>query len=101
MVGVVVAGALSGVISHYMGRRASIWLGCVFINLGTALMMVVDTIGGLYAARFLVGISVGLLFTFFNLYLQVCLHLPSHLTCNMLTRYSYRNAHPLGIVDSW
>lgn len=40
-------------------------------------MMVVDTIGGAYAARFLVGISQGFIYTFFNLYLQVSSHLLS------------------------
>lgn len=33
--------------------------------------MVVNTIGGAYAARFLVGVAQGFLYTFFNLYLQV------------------------------
>ncbi|KAH8785131.1 general substrate transporter [Diaporthe sp. PMI_573] len=72
VLGNIVSSALSGVVSHYIGRRASIWVGCVFLNLGTALMMVVNTIGGMYAARFLVGVAHGLLYTFFNLYLQEC-----------------------------
>ncbi|KAG8169102.1 hypothetical protein KVR01_001851 [Diaporthe batatas] len=72
VLGNILSSALSGLVSHYIGRRASIWVGCVFLNLATAVMMVVNTIGGIYAARFLVGVAQGLLYTFFNLYLQEC-----------------------------
>lgn len=72
VLGNILASALSGVVSHYIGRRAAIWVGCIFLNLATALMAVVTSIGGMYAARFLVGVAQGLLYTFFNLYLQVC-----------------------------
>lgn len=71
VLGNILSSACSGVVSHYIGRRASIWVGCAFLNLATILTMVVDTIGGAYAARFLVGMAQGFLYTFFNLYLQV------------------------------
>jgi len=96
VLGNIVSSALSGVVSHYIGRRASIWVGCAFLNLGTALMMVVNTIGGMYAARFLVGVAHGLLYTFFNLYLQVCSHFPLFDVTH--TESSHRNVHRLGIV---
>lgn len=71
VLGNILSSASSGVVSHFMGRRAAIWVGCAFLNLATVLTMVVNTIGGAYAARFLVGVAQGFLYTFFNLYLQV------------------------------
>lgn len=61
-------------------------------------MMVVNTIGGAYAARFLVGVAQGFLYTFFNLYLQVWSPTPSLEIVS--TDRTTRNAHRLGIVDS-
>lgn len=98
VLGNILSSALSGVVSHYIGRRASIWVGCVFLNLATALMMVVNTIGGMYAARFLVGVAQGLLYTFFNLYLQVRSPLPSSDITN--ANHVHRNVRRLGTVDS-
>ncbi|KAL2280010.1 hypothetical protein FJTKL_12978 [Diaporthe vaccinii] len=72
VLGNILSSAFSGVVSHYLGRRASICVGCAFLNLATILTMVVETIGGAYAARFLVGVAQGFLYTFFNLYLQEC-----------------------------
>lgn len=98
VLGNILAGVLSGFVSDYIGRRASIWVGCVFLNLATALMMVVNTIGGMYAARFLVGVAQGLLYTFFNLYLQVRSPIPSSNPTD--TNHFPRNVHRLGIVGS-
>lgn len=98
LLGNILSSASSGVVSHYIGRRASIWVGCAFLNLATVLTMVVDTIGGAYAARFLVGVAQGFLYTFFNLYLQVCSQIPSDNIIN--TDHASRNVHRLDIAAS-
>lgn len=98
VLGNILSSAFSGVVSHYIGRRASICVGCAFLNLATILTMVVNTIGGAYAARFLVGVAQGFLYTFFNLYLQVRSRIPSDNVTR--TDNSPRNVHRLGIVAS-
>lgn len=98
VLGNILSSAFSGVVSHYIGRRASIWVGCAFLNLATILTMVVNTIGGAYAARFLVGVAQGFLYTFFNLYLQVRSRIPfGSVTIN---DRAPRNVHRPGIVAS-
>lgn len=60
--------------------------------------MVVNTIGGAYAARFLFGMAHGFISTFYTLYLQVRLRIP--FGSNKNTDHTSRNVHQPGIADS-
>ncbi|KAI9687670.1 MAG: hypothetical protein M1820_010401 [Bogoriella megaspora] len=61
-----------GPIAGLLGRRSSIWLGGLLISVGTILMMVTTSIGGLYAGRLILGLGNGCFMTFSQLYLQEC-----------------------------
>jgi MFS transporter, SP family, sugar:H+ symporter len=60
-----------GPIAAYIGRRSSLWLACLLIYVANIIMMTTDSIGALYAGRFIMGLGNGLLLTFAQLYIQV------------------------------
>lgn len=60
-----------GPIASYIGRKYSLWLACLLIYVANIIMMITDSIGALYAGRFIMGLGNGLLMTFAQLYIQV------------------------------
>jgi MFS transporter, SP family, sugar:H+ symporter len=46
-------------------------MACLLCVVANVIMMTTNTIGGLYAGRFLIGLANGLFMTFAQLYLQV------------------------------
>ncbi|PCH08778.1 hypothetical protein PENOC_012960 [Penicillium occitanis (nom. inval.)] len=60
----------TGPIAAYIGRRSSLWLACLLIYVANIIMMTTDSIGALYAGRFIMGLGNGLLLTFAQLYIQ-------------------------------
>lgn len=61
--GAFVASASAGVSASFVGRKPSIWVGCVLAIVSTVMMQVTTSIGVLYAARLIVGLANGILVT--------------------------------------
>lgn len=76
-----------GFIALYIGRKVSLWAACVLYVIADVVMMVDTSIGGLYAARLVIGLANGIFMTFSQLYLQV-LDFFSILHGIVLTSYS-------------
>jgi len=72
ILGAFLSSSAAGPIALFMGRKTTIWAACVLCIVANVVMMVNTTIGGLYAARLVIGLSNGLLMTFSQLYLQEC-----------------------------
>ncbi|KAH7145810.1 MFS transporter [Dactylonectria estremocensis] len=72
VVGVFVSSAAAGAIAKFAGRKMSIWVGVLTCVVSIVIMMATTSIGALYFARLLIGVSNGLFVTFGLLYLQEC-----------------------------
>ncbi|PSK37285.1 hypothetical protein B9Z65_2027 [Elsinoe australis] len=68
--GAVIASGCAGPLAWRMGRKLNLWLACILCCVANAIMMGTTSIGALYAARLLLGISNGMLMTFSQLYIQ-------------------------------
>ncbi|PNS21008.1 hypothetical protein CAC42_3345 [Sphaceloma murrayae] len=68
--GAVVASGCAGPLAWRMGRKLNLWLACILCCVANVIMMATTSIGALYAARLLLGISNGMLMTFSQLYIQ-------------------------------
>lgn len=76
-IGTFVGSLLVGPFSSFLGRRAGLW-GASFLNaITTAIMLGTTSLGALYFARLLLGVSVGWFLTFSQLYVHEVA--PAHL----------------------
>lgn len=62
----------AGPVATYVGRKTSLYIAVLLIYIANIIMMITDTIGGLYAGRLIIGLGNGFLMTFSQLYIQVC-----------------------------
>ncbi|QKX59069.1 uncharacterized protein TRUGW13939_06199, partial [Talaromyces rugulosus] len=60
----------NGPIATYIGRKSALWVACCLIYIANIIMMTTESIGALYAGRFIIGLGNGLLLTFGQLYIQ-------------------------------
>ncbi|KAG8625853.1 hypothetical protein KVT40_006254 [Elsinoe batatas] len=68
--GAVIASGCAGPLAWKMGRKLNLWIACGLCCVANIIMMTTTSIGALYAARLLLGISNGMLMTFSQLYIQ-------------------------------
>ncbi|KAF4548218.1 Sugar (and other) transporter-like protein 7 [Elsinoe fawcettii] len=68
--GAVIASGCAGPLAWKMGRKLNLWIACGLCCVANVIMMTTTSIGALYAARLLLGISNGMLMTFSQLYIQ-------------------------------
>lgn len=71
--GAFLASFFAGPIAKFLGRKATLWVACIGCWVADIIMMATTNIGGLYAGRLLIGLANGLLMTFAQLYIHVCL----------------------------
>ncbi|KAI1187559.1 MFS monosaccharide transporter-like protein [Nemania serpens] len=72
ILGAFISSSTAGFTARYFGRKLSLWIACVGVFISTATMQATTNIGGLYAGRFIIGLSNGLLMTHAQLYIQEC-----------------------------
>ena len=70
--GTFIGSGTAGFTAVYVGRKISLWIGCIGVFVSTAIMQTTSSIGALYAARLIIGISCEILATHAQLYIQVC-----------------------------
>lgn len=70
--GAFISSASAGVPSARFGRRICLAIACVTCFAANIIMMTTDSIGALYAGRFIIGLANGYFMTFAQLYLQEC-----------------------------
>lgn len=68
--GAFIASGSAGFLAIKLGRKQCLWLGCILCFISNIIMMTVDTIGPLYAGRFINGLANGCFMTFSQLYIQ-------------------------------
>lgn len=78
--GAFITSFFAGPIARFMGRKATLWVACVGCWVADVIMMTTTNIAGLYAGRLLIGLANGLLMTFAQLYIHVCLRRDSSLS---------------------
>ena len=71
ILGAFLSSMAAGPIAKFVGRKVAIWIACLLCVVSNVVMMTTTSIGALYFARLLIGISNGMLMTFSQLYLQV------------------------------
>ena len=76
-IGTFVSSLLVGPFSQKFGRRVGLWVAAGMNFIATAIMLSTTSVGALYAARFLLGLSVGWFLTFSQLYVHEVA--PAHL----------------------
>ncbi|KAH9907198.1 MFS transporter [Xylariomycetidae sp. FL2044] len=76
-IGTLISSLLVGPFSGKLGRRYGLWAASILNFVATALMLGTTNLGALYFARLLLGISVGWLLTFSQLYVNEVA--PAHL----------------------
>ncbi|KAF2791645.1 MFS transporter [Melanomma pulvis-pyrius CBS 109.77] len=76
-VGTFVSSMLVGPFSQKFGRKAGLWTAALVNFVATAIMMATTSVGALYFARFLLGMSVGWFLTFSQIYVHEVA--PAHL----------------------
>jgi len=76
-IGTFLASLLVGPMSSKFGRRHGLWAASALNAVATAIMLSTTSLGALYVARLLLGISVGWFFTFSQLYVHEAA--PAHL----------------------
>ncbi|PMD43554.1 general substrate transporter [Hyaloscypha variabilis F] len=76
-IGTFASSLLVGPLSAKFGRRHGLWFAAGLNAISTAIMLGTTSVGALYAARLLLGVSVGWFFTFSQLYVQEAA--PAHL----------------------
>jgi MFS family permease len=57
--GAFIASGLSGPLAQILGRKSCLWIACVMCCVSDAIMMGSTSVGGLYLARLLIGLSNG------------------------------------------
>ncbi|KAI1109601.1 general substrate transporter [Nemania sp. NC0429] len=72
ILGAFISSSTAGLTARFFGRKVSLWIACVGVFVSTATMQATTNIGGLYAGRFIIGLSNGLLMTHAQLYIQEC-----------------------------
>lgn len=76
-IGTLVGSLLVGPFSTYLGRKAGLWCASLLNAVATAIMLGTTSLGTLYFARLLLGVSVGWFLTFAQLYVHEVA--PAHL----------------------
>lgn len=76
-IGTLVGSLLVGPFSTYLGRKAGLWSASLLNAVATAVMLGTTSLGALYFARLLLGVSVGWFLTFAQLYVHEVA--PAHL----------------------
>jgi predicted MFS family arabinose efflux permease len=71
ILGAFISSSTAGLTAKYFGRKMSLWIACFGAFLSTAVMQATTQIGGLYAARLIIGLANGLFMTHAQLYIQV------------------------------
>lgn len=57
--GAFIASGLTGPLAQFLGRRTCLWIACIMCCVSDVIMMATTSIGGLYFARLLIGLSNG------------------------------------------
>jgi MFS family permease len=70
--GAFISSASAGLPSARFGRRMCLAVACVTCFVANIIMMTTESIGALYAGRFIIGLANGYFMTFAQLYLQEC-----------------------------
>jgi MFS family permease len=68
--GAFISSGFAGVVADKLGRRQCLWMACLMCCVANVLMMATESIGALYAGRFLIGLANGYFMTFSQLYVQ-------------------------------
>ncbi|CZR66686.1 related to transporter (major facilitator superfamily) [Phialocephala subalpina] len=76
-IGTFLSSLLVGPLSAKFGRRHGLWAAAVLNTVATAIMLGTTSVGALYVARLILGVSVGWFFTFSQLYVHEAA--PAHL----------------------
>lgn len=76
-IGTFVGSLLVGPFSTYLGRKPGLWSATILNFIATSVMLGTTSVGALYAARLILGISVGWFLTFSQLYVHEVA--PAHL----------------------
>ena len=57
ILGSFISSATAGFSAMYIGRKVSLWLACICVCVGTAIMQATTSMGGLYAGRLILGLG--------------------------------------------
>ncbi|KAK3114215.1 hypothetical protein LTR53_007682 [Teratosphaeriaceae sp. CCFEE 6253] len=76
-IGTFVSSLLVGPFSQRFGRKVGLWAAAIMNFVATGIMLSTTSVGALYAARFMLGLSVGWFLTFSQLYVHEVA--PAHL----------------------
>ena len=68
--GAFISSGCAGFIAIKLGRKGALWCACLLCAVANIIMMATESIGALYAGRFLIGLANGMLMTFSQLYIQ-------------------------------
>lgn len=68
--GAFISSGTAGLAAAYFSRRQCLWAACLLCCVSNVLMMATESIGALYAGRFLIGLANGYFMTFSQLYIQ-------------------------------
>ncbi|OQU93778.1 hypothetical protein CLAIMM_00250 [Cladophialophora immunda] len=68
LLGSFIASCCTGLIGTYLGRRHSLMVGCALLIVGVTIQIVTTSMGALYFARLITGLSNGILMSFTFLY---------------------------------
>lgn len=68
--GAFISSGTAGLVAAYLSRRQCLWVACLACAVANVLMMATESIGALYAGRFLIGLANGYFMTFSQLYIQ-------------------------------
>lgn len=68
--GAFISSGTAGFVAAKFGRRHCLWAACLLCCVSNIIMMTTESIGALYAGRFLIGLANGYFMTFSQLYIQ-------------------------------
>ncbi|KAK4124780.1 general substrate transporter [Parathielavia appendiculata] len=68
--GAFISSGTAGITAAYVSRRQCLWIACFFCCIANVMMMATESIGALYAGRFIIGLANGYFMTFSQLYIQ-------------------------------
>jgi len=68
--GAFISSGTAGFVAAKFGRKACLWAACLFCCVANIIMMTTESIGALYAGRFIIGLANGYFMTFSQLYIQ-------------------------------
>jgi len=82
ILGALISSLVAGVFSDKFGRKAGLWVACLFVAIGVAIQIPSENKAAVYVGRFVLGLGNGFLTTFSNIY---CAEIaPAHLRAIMV-----------------